>query len=453
MRLVGHSPLQARSAYQPIIQKQRGRYIAYVGHHDGEAFNPRTGVVETNGVSVVDVTNPARPRYLAHIPAVGGAQMVQACRGEDLPNGQPGVIYLLRTNGDDGHQIFDVTNPAQPRLLRTIISGLDGTHKNWWECDTGIAYLVSDLQPEGWSTDRGLKIYDLSNPARPRFIRNFALPEHAPGADVDDPFPGEGGFHEVTVLGDRVYAAYGTSNNGLLQILDRSALLSGPTQPTPGNLLAPEIGRLEMPDYWGGHTAWPLIGVDLRRYGDFEEGTPRDFVVLVTESTSNECQEPMHHMVFFVDITDPRHPFSVSNYQVKDPRFCQVGGRFGAHAVNWSYTPKFYKKLVFASYFNAGVRAIDVRDPYHPKEVGFFIPRTTGHTDERCVEVGGVDVCKIAIQTNNVEVDDRGLIYLADRANTGLHIVELTGEAKEIAETPLRVVAGGRQKRNVARGR
>ena len=33
----------------------------------------------------------------------------------------------------------------------------------------------------------------------------------------------------------------------------------------------------------------------------------------------------------------------------------------------------------------------------------------------------------MAIQTNNVEVDDRGLIYLADRADTGLHIVALTG--------------------------
>jgi hypothetical protein len=39
---------------------------------------------------------------------------------------------------------------------------------------------------------------------------------------------------------------------------------------------------------------------------------------------------------------------------------------------------------------------------------------------------------KVAIQTNNVEVDERGFIYLADRANTGLHIVRLTGEARGI---------------------
>jgi hypothetical protein len=40
------------------------------------------------------------------------------------------------------------------------------------------------------------------------------------------------------------------------------------------------------------------------------------------------------------------------------------------------------------------------------------------------------------IQTNNVEVDDRGYIYLVDRAETGLHIVELTGPARAIANLP-----------------
>ena len=34
-----------------------------------------------------------------------------------------------------------------------------------------------------------------------------------------------------------------------------------------------------------------------------------------------------------------------------------------------------------------------------------------------------------AIHTNNVEVDDRGLIYIADRAGTGMHIIKLTGQA------------------------
>ncbi len=47
--------------------------------------------------------------------------------------------------------------------------------------------------------------------------------------------------------------------------------------------------------------------------------------------------------------------------------------------------------------------------------------------------VGGAERCKVAIQSNNVEVDDRGYIYIVDRANTGMHILELTGAARQVA--------------------
>src|SRR5712692_9036255 len=57
MRLVGASDLQARSAYQPVIQQQGGRFIAYIGHHGGSASNPLNGQMEPNGTSIVDVTD------------------------------------------------------------------------------------------------------------------------------------------------------------------------------------------------------------------------------------------------------------------------------------------------------------------------------------------------------------------------------------------------------------
>ena len=68
-------------------------------------------------------------------------------------------------------------------------------------------------------------------------------------------------------------------------------------------------------------------------------------------------------------------------------------------------------------------------------EVGYYIPATTPNTNERCVKIDGVESCKTAIQTNNVEVDDQGLVYLADlvdRANTGLQSSSLTGSATAI---------------------
>jgi hypothetical protein len=153
--------------------------------------------------------------------------------------------------------------------------------------------------------------------------------------------------------------------------------------------------------------------------------------VLVSESLKNECQE-VRQLAFLVDVTNESTPFSVSTFQVpeKPGDFCSRGGRFGPHSSNESFAPVHYGNLVFVAYFNAGVRAIDVRDPFRPREAGYFIPAVTANTDKRCVDVGGTSRCKVAIQTNNVEIDDRGLVYLADRANTGLHIVEFTGELR-----------------------
>jgi hypothetical protein len=119
-------------------------------------------------------------------------------------------------------------------------------------------------------------------------------------------------------------------------------------------------------------------------------------VVLVSESFADRCQEDAHDMLFMVDITDAAHPFPVANYQVTEPsgNFCTRGGRFGAHSINWSYQKHFYKKLIVVSYFNAGVRVVDIRDPFHPREAGHYIPAPQGSRGP--------------IQTNNVEIDERG---------------------------------------------
>jgi hypothetical protein len=142
--------LQARSAYQPIIHEQGGRFIAYIGHHGGEALNPLTGVVEKNGTSIVDVTNPSRPVFLKHIPGpsgvgeAGGAQMVRACSEAELTHNATRTRQFLLRATASSHEVFDVTNPASPTLVSTPVANLRNTHKSWWECDTGIAYLVSD---------------------------------------------------------------------------------------------------------------------------------------------------------------------------------------------------------------------------------------------------------------------------------------------------------------------
>ena len=446
-RLVGAHDLQGRSAYQPLPVRQGERRIAYVGHHAGEALNPLTGAVEPNGTSVLDVTDPSAPVYLTHIPATGGAsgaQMVQVCAGDRLPGAAAGRFYMLRSNGNRSHEVWDVTDPASPTFVRTVAemgrtpSGEQHTHKNWWECDTGVAYLVGTA--DGWRAPRILQVYDLADPAAPRRIRDFSLPGVQP--DASGPIPGGSGLHEAVRLGDRVYMSYGTSRDGVVQILDRERLLNGdsaaaaPLEASPAALAFPEIGRIDLPSYWGAHTAMPLLGVEIPDYAGNRDHATRDFLFVVSESVANRCQET-RHVSLMLDITDEAHPLPIGTFQVPESSgdFCDRGGRFGPHAPQWSMEPPFYGRLMVVSWFNAGARIIDVRDPFNMAEVAYYIPATTERTADRCADIDGVETCQVAIQTNKVEVDDRGLIYLADRADTGLHIVELIGPAAAIIKS------------------
>ena len=439
MRLVGYNDLQARTAYQPVIQRQGDRWIAYIGHHGGAQINPSTGAREDNGTSIVDVTDPRNPRYLRHIPGVkggpesGGSQMLRVCSGKDLPKGDRDKVYMLRSYGNIAQQMWDVTRPENPVLIATVADKLRGTHKNWWECDSGIAYLVSGVS--GWKARRMMQVFDLSDPSKPVLIRNFGLPGQEPGAAgaKDSPYELHGPI-STGPKGNRVYLGYGTVRNGAIQILDREKLINGPKEPTPKNLAYPQVALVMTPPYFGAHTTLPVLGMDLPDFAKNTLAKTRDILVVVNESTSNECRES-RQMAYIVDITNEKTPFGIASYQVAESRgaFCSRGGRFGAHSSNENQPPMYHQRIVFVTWFNAGVRAVDIRDPFHPQEIGYYIPAVTDKTDKRCIKTPQGESCKVAIQTNNVEVDDRGYIYIVDRANTGLHILELTGAAREAA--------------------
>ena len=447
MELVGHHDLQARTAYQPVIQRQGDRYIAYVGHHGDIKVNPLNGQTENNGTSIIDVTNPKKPVQLAHVPGEtgkaeqGGSQMVRVCGGDTLPKGVKGKWYMLRVFGNAAHEIWDVTDPAKPSLLTTVIKDLKGTHKNWWECDTGIAYLVSGVP--GWRANRMTQIFDLSDPANPVFIRNFGLPGQEPGATGAVPMTLHGAY-STGGKGNRVYFGYGTNQGGILQIVDRDKLLNGPKEPTPENLLYPQVSRFYTMPNNGAHTVFPLLGVEMPEYAKAKDGSPRDFIVITNESIQKECLEG-RQQVWFVDITTETKPMGVSNWTVKEAEgnYCTRGGRYGAHSSNEAVTSVFHKRIMFFTWFNAGLRALDVRDPYNPQEIAYYIPAMTQNTivlETPATQRGKVNATaasdRMAIQSNNVDVDDRGYIYVVDRANTGMHILQLTGAARAIANWP-----------------
>src|SRR6201993_2949818 len=277
------------------------------------------------------------------------------------------------------------------------------------------------------------QVFDLSDPSKPVHIRDFGLIGQEPGSTGTVPTELHGPI-STSKQGNRVYFGYGTNKGGILQIVDREKLLNGPKEPTADNLRYPEIARLPMSAFNGAHTTFPMPGMPVKEFANDKDGKNRDIVMIVDEAILNECAEP-RQMVWFADVTTETRPMMISSFTVPEAsgNFCARGGRFGAHSSNESMAPVFYKKMAFIAFFNAGVRALDIRDPYHPKEVGYFIPAITDKTDKRCVTVDGKDRCKVAIQTNNVETDDRGYIYIVDRANTGMHILELTPEAKKAA--------------------
>src|SRR3954447_3557526 len=295
MRLVGSNDLQARSAYQPTIHHQGDRWIAYVGHHGGTdavpaPINPITGKAEPNGTSILDVTDPAHPQYLRHIPGQegkyegGGAQMVRVCDGKVLPKGDRNAVYMLRTFGGEAHEIWNVAEPANPVLV-TRLGGLKDTHKSWWECDTGIGFLVSGA-PD-WRTRRMTQVYDLSDPAHPLKIRDFGLPGQEPGATgagataLHGPISG-GPSNNPALFG------YGTNKDGVLQIVDRDKLINGPKEPTDANLLYPQVGRLDLPPTNGAHTTLPLLGMEVAEFAKDKGPKKRDFVMIVDEEILNE---------------------------------------------------------------------------------------------------------------------------------------------------------------------
>ena len=479
MRRTGHSDIQGRPAYQPnMIVYPNGRTIAFVGTHSGSKPNPlKGGVVEPNGTMIVDVTNPAAPVDKFHIPVPiegGQAQMARMCLGSDLPSGTPGHVYLMRNiqgTTASGFEVWDVTNVSAPFLVGAM-RGIRSTHKPYWECTTGIAYLPGSLDATNglplWRQAQSMVIVDWSNPARATYLRTFGIPGGQPfgtGA-VPPTLHGAISAHDhpnanrrlargatfSDVIGNRVYAAYGVGDDGIVQVLDRNKLLPPPygtyigdrSNPTDDQLVSSVASILLMSPDQGGHTTMPVFGVLPPSYQNFTEFQMRDIIVVTSEATSNKCQEAPH-WASIVDVTvensktsppgtrvehDPWHGPAILSTMSVDPRlgekyprgnYCTRGARFGSHAAEENFDNPYYGKLTFISYFTGGVRVWDIREPQAPVEVAFYVPQANANTTAD------------GYMTNNVEVDNRGYVYIVDRNGAGLDILRVTGKARRVA--------------------
>ena len=149
-----------------------------------------------------------------------------------------------------------------------------------------------------------------------------------------------------------------------------------------------------------------------------------------SEAIAEASEEPMNY-VGIVDISDEANPRLISLFPspvpppgAPFPNFQRRGGRFGPHNQHHpQHQPWLLDRddLIYLTWFNGGLRVYDIRDPYLPKEVGYFVP---ADPPER---LGPRPASALVPSAEDLLVDARGYVYFTDR-NYGIHILRYTGE-------------------------
>jgi hypothetical protein len=371
LRLVGHSDL---AGHGDGMQVMRQGDALYVGH-----FGP-SGM----GTSILDVSDVANPTLVRQIEAPAGAHnhKVQVADGLLLVNHE---AFRGGKPERAGMAIHDISDPFDPREIGFWHSTGLGVHRIVWE---GGSHAYVSATPDGFS-ERIWVVIDLDDPEGPRERARWWWPGMEAGAKRDWPAPEERSIHHALVDGDRAYVGLWDSGMVILDIADFDHIAV--------------VSRLSWVVGGHTHTCLPLAS--------------RGLVAVTDEATFDDCQGPPH-MVRLVDISDEAAPRVRSVCPTPGEGFCLRGLRYGAHCLHEN-RPGSYRSetLLFATYFNAGLRVYDVADPDHPAEVAHYIPACPRGQQ--------------AIQVNDVFVDEGLLIYITDRVNGGVYILEPDQELAE----------------------
>lgn len=442
VRLVGYNDLQGRTALVTTTKSDsaNGNWV-YIGHHDAfhddkPILNPITGKMEFNGTSILEISDPSKPRYVWHIPNETNRNSRSTSVVYDYKFDSSGRDYLIRnsealTEGETGkdlkYQIFDITSrdsdPSKISLVGEITGtppnscgrGCGGkfimrTHKGWWSQETGYFYAASG---EPGFRQIIVQIFDLKNPKEPKLVGRAWIP----GLKDGEPgFEGQYSHHPIVdEENNRLYVGYRNAG-GQAASFD----ISNPAQPKL-------VWSIDMnPPFRGPHTVSPITYDTVPNFG--KSALPRTYAFIVDEAGGGAdmkpCTNGVRSATYMLDITTETKPMVVSVWQVPVGNFCDKGGRFGPHqsaeTVNGKIN-RFTDKTAWLAYFNAGVRLVDLSDPYSIKELGYYIPKPNKNSYP--ISQGQ----PVAIQMNDVDIDHRGLAYAVDRAGAGLFILEYTG--------------------------
>jgi len=394
MKLLSHHELQGFGGIGEGMAMQLagdGRRILWLAHESAP-----------KNFTAVDITDPRNPRVVVQTELPHAKVRSNSL---DVVGDTMAVAYqtsALNTK-PAGFDLFDISTPENPKLISHFdASGPHsrGVHAVWF-VDGEFVHMASgapDFQPHNPADDQFYRIVDVRNPSKPAEVGRWWLP----GTRVGDSVPPlarhpkfDSGFraHNTNVFPerpDRAYVGYISGGAVILDISDKSR----------PKLVA--HWRYSPPYTGFTHTVLPLFQKEL---------------LIVSDECVQSDGKDWPKLVWVVDARVESNPVPISTFPMPPVEtFARNGGRFGAHNLHENQPgPASFRSenIILCTFFNAGVRAYDVANPYQPQEIAYFVPEAP-----RLSRAG-------AIQLNDVFVDERRIVYTVDRFAGGLYILEL----------------------------
>ncbi len=333
------------------------------------------------GTSIYDVADPRRPKLLATIEIPAGwhshkvrvANDIMIVNHERLGEGSPEF--------GGGLGIYDVSKPAQPKLITKWATAGKGVHR--YSFDGRYAYISPTA--EGY-VGNIMMILDLADPARPAEVGRWWIPGQWTAGGEDYPWRDYAAprCHHPLRLGPRLYVSYWHHGIFILDIADMA-------QP---KLVAAGVKSRAFPH--PTHTCLPV-----------PQPLKGRAVMIVADEDVAKLQPAAPAFAWVYDITDERNPIPIATFQVDgvDRDGAPLAPMTGCHQPS----ERFAGSVIPFAWFAQGLRLVDFADPFRPREVGHYLPEVPQGFDR--------------VSSNDVTIDARGLVYLVDRQR-GISIVQ-----------------------------